>query len=77
MVDILAKYTTLKAKPLYDRIEWSYMDPNAQPSVASLEDQEKWYEGRGQIDKPVDVAAMIDTRFLDDALAKLGRVEMR
>jgi NitT/TauT family transport system substrate-binding protein len=77
VVEILAKYTTLKDKPLYDRIEWSYMDPNAQLSIASLEDQEKWYEGRGQIDKPVDVAAMIDSRFLDDALATLGRVEVK
>jgi NitT/TauT family transport system substrate-binding protein len=77
VVEILAKYTTLTAKPLYDRIEWSYMDPNAQLSIASLEDQEKWYEQRGQIETPVDVAAMIDRRFLDDALGQLGRVEVR
>jgi len=77
VVDILTKYTTLTAKPIYDRIEWSYMDPNAQLSIASLEDQEKWYERRGQLEKPVSVAAMIDTRFLDDALGKLGRVEVK
>lgn len=77
VVEILAKYTTLKAKPLYDRIEWSYMDPNAQLSIASLADQERWYERQGQIEKPVDVAAMIDTRFLDDALGKLDRVEVK
>lgn len=77
VIDILAKHTTLKAKPLYDRIEWSYMDPNAQISIASLEDQEKWYERRGQLEKPVKVSTMIDTRFLDEALAKLGRVEAK
>jgi NitT/TauT family transport system substrate-binding protein len=77
VVDILAKHTTLTAKPLYDRIEWSYMDPNGKLLIGSLEDQEKWYERRGQLEKPVDVRAMIDTRFLDGALAKLGRVEVK
>jgi NitT/TauT family transport system substrate-binding protein len=77
VVDILTKHTTLTAKPLYDRIEWSYMDPNGQLLIGSLDDQEKWYERRGQLEKPVDVRAMIDTRFLDGALAKLGRVEVK
>ncbi len=77
VVDILAKYTNLKTKPLYDKIEWSYMDPNAQISLASLEDQEQWYERRGQIEKPVKVASMLDTRFLDDALKTLGRVAVK
>ena len=77
VVDILAKQTNLKTTPLYDRIEWSYIDPNAQLIVASLEDQEKWYEKRGQIEKPVTVRDMIDTRFLDEALATLGRVEVK
>jgi ABC-type nitrate/sulfonate/bicarbonate transport system substrate-binding protein len=77
VVEILTKYATLKTKAVYDRIEWSYMDPNAQISLASLDDQEKWYERRGQLEKPVNVAAMIDTRFLDDALGTLGRVEVK
>ena len=77
VVDILAKHTTMKNKALYDRIEWSYMDPNAQISIASLEDQEKWYQSRGQLDKPVTVASMIDPRFLDEALGKLGRVDVK
>jgi hypothetical protein len=29
IVDIGLKYTTLKDPALYDQIEWSYMDPNA------------------------------------------------
>ena len=77
VVDILAKQTNLKTKPLYDRIEWSYIDPNAQLIVASLEDQEKWYEKRGQIEKPVNVHDMIDTKFLDEALETLGRAEVK
>jgi NitT/TauT family transport system substrate-binding protein len=77
VIDILAKHTTIKNKALYDRTEWSYMDPNAQLSLASLKDQEKWYESRGQLDKPVDVASMVDTRFLDEALGKLGRVDAK
>ena len=77
IIDILAKYTPLKDKALYDRIAWSYMDPNAELSIASLIDQQEWYARSGEIEHKVDVAAMIDRRFLDYALSKLGRVEAR
>ena len=74
VVDILAKYTALKDKPLYDRITWSYMDPNAEISIASLKDQQDWYAKRGAVERKVDVEAMLDLRFRDEALKELGRV---
>ena len=77
VVDILMKYTSLKDESAYDRIQWSYMDPNAELSMASLKDQLAWYESRHAIEKKVDVASMIDTRFLDQALRKLGRVTVK
>jgi NitT/TauT family transport system substrate-binding protein len=77
VVDILTKYTSLTNKALYDRIAWTYVDPNGQISIASLEDQEKWYEARGQVEKHVDVTAMLDTSFLDAAVRQLGRVDAK
>jgi NitT/TauT family transport system substrate-binding protein len=75
VIGILMKYTALKDKALYDRIQWSYMDPNAELSLASLEDQENWYVKRGAIEKPVEVKDMLDLRFQKYAVEKLGRVE--
>jgi len=77
VVDILMKYTSLKDRSAYDNIQWSYMDPNAELSIASLKDQLDWYKSRGAIEKNVNVASMIDTRFLDRALRKLGRVSVK
>jgi NitT/TauT family transport system substrate-binding protein len=77
LVDILAKYTALKDKALYDRITWSYMDPNAEISIASLKDQQDWYAKRGAVEHTVDVDAMLDLRFRDEALKTLGRVTVK
>jgi NitT/TauT family transport system substrate-binding protein len=77
VVDILAKHTTVKDKGLYDRMQWSYMDPNAELSIANLRDQQDWYAGRGKVPQKVDVEKMIDTRLLDAALLKLGRAETK
>jgi NitT/TauT family transport system substrate-binding protein len=77
VVDILVKHTALKDKALYDRIQWSYMDPNAEMSLASLRDQQAWYAKRGAIEKPVVVETMLDNSFRDYALGKLGRVEVK
>jgi NitT/TauT family transport system substrate-binding protein len=74
VIDTLTKYTTLKDKAIYDRIAWSYMDPNAQISVASLNEQQDWYASLGSVKKKVPVEAVIDTSFLDYALTKVGRV---
>ena len=75
VVDILTKYTRLKDKPVYDQMQWSYMDPNAELSKASLVDQQDWYARYGAVKKKVDIDKMIDTRFIDYALGRLGRVK--
>lgn len=77
VIDILMKYTGLKTRALYDKIQWSYMDPNAELSLANLRDQQRWYEAQGALQGKVDVETMVDRRFLDKALEKLGRVEVR
>lgn len=74
VVAILAKYTTLKDQAVYDSMAWSYMDPNAEISVAGLKAQQKWYAEHGMLKKVSPVEAVIDTKPLDFALRKLGRI---
>jgi NitT/TauT family transport system substrate-binding protein len=77
VVAICAKYTSLKDKALYDKIQWSYMDPNAEISMPGLADQQNWYAKQGFVAKKADLQGMIDSRFIDYALQKLGRVEVK
>jgi NitT/TauT family transport system substrate-binding protein len=77
VVDILVKHTNLKTKALYDKIQWSYMDPNAELSKSSVIDQQKWHTAQGAVKSPVDVEKLIDTSFIDQAVARLGRVSHR
>ncbi|TWS99836.1 ABC transporter substrate-binding protein [Reyranella sp. CPCC 100927] len=74
VIDILIKYTSLKDRPVYDQMQWSYMDPNAEISKPSLVDQQDWYARYGAVKRKADVDRMIDTTFIDYAISKTGRV---
>jgi NitT/TauT family transport system substrate-binding protein len=74
VVATLVKYTRLKEPALYEKIQWSYLDPNGDIDLASLRDQQDFHAREGSIPKKVDIDAMIDGRFLAHALQKLGRV---
>jgi NitT/TauT family transport system substrate-binding protein len=74
VVKICAKYTSLTDAAMYDKIQWSYMDPNAEISVEGLRDQQDWYAKQGFVPRKSSIDGMIDRRFLDYALQKLGRV---
>jgi NitT/TauT family transport system substrate-binding protein len=75
VVEICAKYTSLKDKAMYDKIQWSYMDPNAEISFDGLRDQQDWYAKQGFVSQKASIENMVDRRFLDYALGKLGRVD--
>ena len=75
VVDICVKYTSLKDKAMYDKMQWSYMDPNGEISFDGLRDQQDWYAKHGFVATKANVEAMTDRRFLDYALEKIGRVD--
>ena len=77
VVEICAKYTSLKDKAMYDKIQWSYMDPNAEISFDGLRDQQDWYAKSGYVSNKANLEGVVDTRFLHYALDKLGRVEAK
>jgi hypothetical protein len=41
-------------------------------NLASLNDQAAWYAEQGLLQGSIDVASLIDTRFVDAAVARLG-----
>jgi len=72
VVAILTRHTTVKDPALYDRMGMSTIDPNGAVNLASLADQAAWYGEQGFLQGSIDVASLIDTRFVDAALARLG-----
>ena len=58
---------------MYDKMQWSYMDPNGAISFDGLRDQQDWYAKHGYVATKANIEAMTDRRFLDYALEKLGR----
>jgi NitT/TauT family transport system substrate-binding protein len=75
VVEICVKYTSLKDKAMYEKMQWSYMDPNAEISFEGLKDQQDWYAKNGFVSQKASVEGMVDRRFLDYALGKLGKVD--
>ncbi len=74
VVDVLMKYTSLKDPAQYNQIQWEYVDPNAEFNLDSMRDQEEWYAAQGAVTKKVDVESMIERKFVDYAIGKLGRI---
>jgi len=75
VVQILTRYTSMKEAPLYDKIQWEHVDPNARFSIESLRDQQEWHARQGSIPSKVKVEDMVDGSFLQYALDKLGVVK--
>jgi NitT/TauT family transport system substrate-binding protein len=77
VIDICVKYTSLKDKATFERMQWSYMDPNAEISFEGLLDQQDWYAKQGFVAKKANLEGMYDGRFLKHAIEKLGRLEFK
>lgn len=74
VVQLLTRRTSMTDPAQYDQVQWSYADPNAEIDLASLRDQQAFLAGIGAVQRPQPVERMIDRRFLDHALQRLGRV---
>lgn len=75
VISILTRHTRLDNPAMYDRIQWSYVDPNGEVQRQNLQQQLDWYRARGHVTADVSLDAMIDERFVKEALAELGRVK--
>jgi NitT/TauT family transport system substrate-binding protein len=70
--EILAEYTAVKDLNLYGTLAPNVYAPDGRPNRASLEaDQELWV-AQGRISQRANLAAAVDTQYLDRALRLLG-----
>jgi NitT/TauT family transport system substrate-binding protein len=72
VVDIVSRYTGVKDKSIFDRMQWSYMDPNGSVERESLREQQDWHAKQGTVPKKVNIDDIIDERLVRYAIGQLG-----
>lgn len=71
IAEILMKYTPIKDRSLYDRLTFAYAPPDAGITIDGLQDMANYYAKSGGPNAG-DVHALIDDRFRQAALKRLG-----
>src|SRR5437868_335196 len=64
LATILARYTTLQAPSIHERMQFVDLDPNGQLDEASVTDQLVWYTQQGLVTTPVDLSQALDPSFV-------------
>lgn len=75
IIDLAAKYTRLKDKALYEKMDWAHIGPNGYLDKRSVDDQISWYFKNGLITHKVPIDKVVDDTFVKFALDKLGEVK--
>lgn len=72
VVDIITKYTVIKDKALFDKIQWGYIDPNGKILKEAIKDMQEWFIRHGIVTQKADVDAYVDDSYARYALERLG-----
>jgi NitT/TauT family transport system substrate-binding protein len=72
VVSILAKWTPVRDAALFDQMGFPYIDPNGRVNVDSLRDLLTWFRGQGLVNAAINVEQVVDARFAETAVQKLG-----
>ena len=72
VIEIFSRYSTLKDKKLLASIVPTAIDPDGQINLKSFEADYAFYRARGMVKGEVNVAGIIDRRFIDQAIKDMG-----
>jgi ABC-type nitrate/sulfonate/bicarbonate transport system substrate-binding protein len=75
VIDILAQYTPVKEKQLYDKMLMPGLDPNGRVNAASLKEDQDYYLSAGLQERPIDIDRLLDPSFVEAAVQRLGRYQ--
>ena len=70
---ILAKYTAVKDVALLAKMAPTGFDPNGRMEIKSLESDQDWFLKLGLQPARADLAKVIDYRYVDAAVSRLGK----
>jgi NitT/TauT family transport system substrate-binding protein len=73
VVAALIKYTPVKDPTLYEDMALQHQDPNGYVPLEGLRQIAEWSVATGYTQQPVDLAGLVDHRYVEKALERLGR----
>jgi len=73
VIEVLIKRTPLKDRALYDKMGLPALNPDGAVLFEDLEAQQKWYVEYGHQARAVDMKTVVDTQYVDSAVARLGK----
>jgi NitT/TauT family transport system substrate-binding protein len=72
VIDILIKHTPVKNRAQYDAIVPAGLRPDGRVNVETIKADQDWYFAAGQQSEKVDVDAIVDHSYVDNAVRVLG-----
>jgi NitT/TauT family transport system substrate-binding protein len=60
---------------LFDGMSFLQMNPDGKVNLGSIQDVMRWYVKMGYLSEPVDLTRLVDSSFVDAAVARLGAYE--
>ncbi len=73
VIAVLGEYTSIKEPSLYEQMVPSGIDPDGNMNLDGLEYDQAWYLERGYLREKIDLSRLVDFRYRDAALERLGR----
>lgn len=68
----LVKHTRVKDRALYNKMSVFQYNANGELMLDDFRYQQDWYADHGYVAKKADMGAVVDRRFLDQAIKRLG-----
>jgi NitT/TauT family transport system substrate-binding protein len=72
VVESLTRHTAVKDPALYTQMNFSYIDPDGRVDPALLAADVRYYLAKGFMQQPIDVQQVVEQRYVDYALSRLG-----
>ena len=72
VVEILTRYTAVKDPAIYGQMAFAAIDPNGRVKPDVLQMDVQYYLAKGFMQQPIDVNQIIDNRYADYAVSRLG-----
>jgi len=73
VIEILAEYTTIKDRALYEKVVMPGLDPNGKVNVDSLKADQEYYLASKLQERPADMDRIVDMTFAEAAVRRLGQ----
>jgi ABC-type nitrate/sulfonate/bicarbonate transport system substrate-binding protein len=72
LIGILTKDTSVKDAALYDKMVLPGLNPNGTLNIDGMREDMNWFLAEGRMRELVDIKKVVDTRYIEAAVSKLG-----